>query len=98
MKEQELKIENEKLKEKIAELEQKLDEILSSEERTERLLQETKQRCEAIEEETRKRCAELEELAEQKIDRHWKTMGDKLEEFFQTHEGFREWLKSGKIE
>ena len=56
------------------------------------LLESTEAKCRALEEETKQKCAEMAEAAKQEADSYWREVSEKMEHFYQEHEGLKEML------
>ena len=56
------------------------------------LLESTEAKCRALEEETKQKCAEMAEAAKQEADSYWREVSEKMEHFYQDHEGLKEML------
>ena len=56
------------------------------------LLESTEAKCRAMEEETKQKCAEMAEAAKQEADSYWREVSEKMEHFYQEHEGLKEML------
>jgi cell division septum initiation protein DivIVA len=85
-----LEEENRKLKEQVKSLEQELRFVR---EESGHLILEAKERCHEMEVNTREKCNRLERETEKKIDKNWEILSDRLEDFFQEHNGMREMLR-----
>ena len=56
------------------------------------LLESTEAKCRALEEETKQKCAEMAEAAKHEADSYWREVSEKMEHFYQEHEGLKEML------
>ncbi len=56
------------------------------------LLESTEAKCRALEEETKQKCAEMAEAVKQEADSYWREVSEKMEHFYQEHEGLKEML------
>ena len=79
---------------------QYLDNLKNTDERCATMENETKERCEAMKEETARKCAQVESDTKQKceelerqtkeaVEKHWDELSEKLETFYNAHEGLK---------
>ena len=60
---------------------------------SEGLIRRTQEQCSAMEAQTRNACAAMKDSARAEIDKHWAQLSEKLEEFYNAHEGLKDLLR-----
>ena len=71
--------------------------IKETEKRSKELLEMTKEICDERKKETEEKCQCLEQKAKEEVEKKWNDLSGRLEEFYESHQGLRELLSSGKM-
>ena len=71
--------------------------IKETEKRCKELLEMTKEICDERKKETEEKCQCLEQKAKEEVEKKWNDLSGRLEEFYESHQGLRELLSSGKM-
>ena len=71
--------------------------IKETEKRCKELLEMTKELCDERKKETEEKCQCMEQKAKEEVEKKWNDLSGRLEEFYESHQGLRELLSSGKM-